>query len=426
MHHARRVGDDEHLRDLLRDGHAPGRAEAVPDRVVQRFALDELQHQPVVARSFDVVIDAADVGMIELRQDLGFAQEPGLRLRVQTVVGPDRFERDAALERLVDAGIHLPHPSTAEAMEHAVVGDAERRCPGADEGSIAETRARPAAVECRAIGYSGRTPRPEGVFMHRRFVACAALLVAAGLGAAAQDRPLNQPPAGFTSLFGGKDLAGWVGRQGTYSPYQQAKLTPDALAAKQAEWNAYRDKHWRVDVAKGEIVSDGQGVHLATGKAFADFELYVDWLMVSPGGDSGIYLRSFPQVQIRDLADPREAANGAAKGSGALWNNNNDNPGKWPLVKADNPIGQWNTLRVRMVGGTKSRSGSTASRPSTSRCSTTTSIGRSRSCRRARSNCRRTDRKSDSATSSSGRSRERSGPGRLGARRGPGRWGRAG
>ena len=118
------------------------------------------------------------------------------------------------------------------------------------------------------------------------------------VGAAAQDRPLNQPPAGFTNLFGGKDLAGWVGRQGTYSPYEQAKLTPDVLAAKKAEWNADRDTHWRVDVAKGEIVSDGQGVHLATEKAFADFELYVDWLMVSPGGDSGIYLRSFPQVQF--------------------------------------------------------------------------------------------------------------------------------
>jgi len=186
--------------------------------------------------------------------------------------------------------------------------------------------------------------------MIRRLVFIALLAVAAGFVATAQDRPLNQPPAGFTSLFNGKDLNGWVGRQGTYSPYEQAKLTPDQLAGKKAEWNADRDKHWRVDTAKGEIVSDGQGVHLATEKEYADFELYVDWLMVSPNGDSGIYLRSFPQVQIWDPANPREAGNGAAKGSGALWNNNDDNPGKWPLVKADKPIGQWNTLRVRMVG----------------------------------------------------------------------------
>jgi hypothetical protein len=42
--------------------------------------------------------------------------------------------------------------------------------------------------------------------------------------------------------------------------------------------------------------------------------------------------------------------NGAQKGSGALWNDNNDNPGKWPLVLADNPVGQWNTLHIKMVG----------------------------------------------------------------------------
>jgi hypothetical protein len=142
-----------------------------------------------------------------------------------------------------------------------------------------------------------------------------------------------------------------VGRPpGHVQPLRAGQTHAEELAAKQAEWNADRDKHWRVDAAKGEIVSDGLGVHLATARDYGDFELYADWLMVSANGDSGIYLRSFPQVQIWDPANSREAANGVEKGSGALWNNNADNPGKWPLVKADNPVGQWNTLRVRMVG----------------------------------------------------------------------------
>jgi Domain of Unknown Function (DUF1080) len=166
----------------------------------------------------------------------------------------------------------------------------------------------------------------------------------------AQDRPLNQAPAGFTRLFNGQDLAGWRGRQPNYSPYEQAKLTREELAAKQAAWNAERDLHWRVDAIRGEIVSDGSSPHLATDKDYGDFELYVDWLMVSPNGDSGIYLRGYPQIQIWDPANPREVRNGAERGSGALWNNNADNPGKWPLVKADNPVGQWNTIRVRMIG----------------------------------------------------------------------------
>jgi hypothetical protein len=181
-------------------------------------------------------------------------------------------------------------------------------------------------------------------------VAALAMLAVVGAVASAQDRPLNKPPAGFASLFNGKDLSGWVGRQGTYSPYEQARLTAEQLAARKAEWNADRDAHWSVDTAKGEIVSDGHGVHLATAADYGDFELFVDWLMVSPNGDSGIYLRSFPQVQIWDPSNPREVANGAPKGSGALWNNNPDNPGRFPLAKADNPVGQWNTLRVRMIG----------------------------------------------------------------------------
>jgi len=171
-------------------------------------------------------------------------------------------------------------------------------------------------------------------------------------GAAAAQPANSATPAGFTSLFNGKDLKGWRGRPGgggVFSPYVEANFTPDERAAKQAEWNADRDLHWRADSARGEIVSDGKGVHLATEKAYGDFEFRVDWMLTQPCGDSGVYLRDFPQVQIWDPACPREQRNGAGKGSGGLWNDNADNPGKYPLVKADNPIGQWNTLAIKMV-----------------------------------------------------------------------------
>lgn len=186
--------------------------------------------------------------------------------------------------------------------------------------------------------------------MTQKLLGMAVVAVLSVVALAGQARPHNTPPAGFTSLFNGKDLTGWRGRQANYSPYEQAKLTTAELAATQAQWNTERDLHWRVDVSKGEIVSDGSNPHLATEREYRDFELWVDWLMVSPNGDSGIYLRSYPQVQIWDPANPREVRNGAEKGSGALWNNNADNPGKWPLVKADRPVGEWNTLRIRMIG----------------------------------------------------------------------------
>ncbi|MDB5302274.1 MAG: hypothetical protein JWO87_3937 [Phycisphaerales bacterium] len=186
--------------------------------------------------------------------------------------------------------------------------------------------------------------------MHRMMSAAAVMLAVLCGRALAEDRPLNHAPEGFTNLFEGKTLEGWRGRKGDYSPYDEAKLSKEQLAAEQTKWNADRDKHWTVDTAKGEIVSDGHGVFLATGKDYGDFEFYVDWLMVSHNGDSGVYLRGYPQVQVWDPDNAREVGNGANKGSGALWNNNADNPGKWPLVRADNPVGQWNTFRIKMIG----------------------------------------------------------------------------
>ena len=191
-----------------------------------------------------------------------------------------------------------------------------------------------------------------------KFLSAAILVIGLGLVGwlrADAEKPVaalsnTTPPEGFVSLFNGKDLTGWRGRQQTYSPYAEAKLSPEEHAKKKADWAADMAKHWSVDTAKGEIVSDGNGVYLASEKDFGDFEMWVDWLMVSRNGDSGIYLRSFPQVQIWDPENPNEVKNGAPKGSGALWNNNDNNPGKWPLVKADNPVGEWNTLRVRIVG----------------------------------------------------------------------------
>jgi hypothetical protein len=124
---------------------------------------------------------------------------------------------------------------------------------------------------------------------------------------------IRTPPKDFSALFNGKDFTNWRGRQPNYDPKAEAALSKDERAAKQAGWNTARDAHWRVDTDKQEIVSDGQSPHLATVKDYGDFELYVDWLMVSHNGDSGIYLRGSPQVQIWDPDNPREVRNGAPK-----------------------------------------------------------------------------------------------------------------
>jgi hypothetical protein len=151
---------------------------------------------------------------------------------------------------------------------------------------------------------------------------------------------------GFTSLFNGTDLIGWHGQE-TMDPRKYTALTGDEKAKQVVKDAEDVKKHWRVD--SGEIVNDGEGAYLTPDKDHGDMELFVDF-KIGPKGDSGVYLRGTPQIQIWDFTEPSYARMGADKGSGGLWNNSPGNPGKDPLVLADNPIGQWNTFHVIQVG----------------------------------------------------------------------------
>lgn len=154
------------------------------------------------------------------------------------------------------------------------------------------------------------------------------------------------PPAGFTALYNGRDLAGWRGGD-TYDHRKWLALPADERARLETEWTADMRAHWRAE--GDELVNDGHGKYATTEKDFGDFELLVDYRTVA-GADSGIYLRGCPQVQIWDYTDAKKFALGAALGSGGLWNNTAGASGKDPLVKADKPFGEWNRFRVLMVG----------------------------------------------------------------------------
>jgi hypothetical protein len=137
-------------------------------------------------------------------------------------------------------------------------------------------------------------------------------------------------------LFNGKDLTGWKGL--VADPPKRAKMTPGELAQAQAAADQRMRAHWKA--VDGVLVFDGGGDSICTAKDYGDFELWVDW-KIGPDGDSGIYLRGAPQVQIWD-------ADKHPEGSGGLYNNQ-QNP-KDPLVRADKSIGEWNSFYIRMVG----------------------------------------------------------------------------
>ncbi len=159
-----------------------------------------------------------------------------------------------------------------------------------------------------------------------------AVLFAVSLVGQAKD---NTPPEGFTALFNGKDLTGW---QGLVELPKRDK-DPEKYAAQIKAANEKYLPHWAVK--DGVIVYDGKGQSLQTVKDYGDFELLVDW-KIPPKGDSGIYLRGNPQVQIWDPEKNKGI------GSGGLYNNKA--PNNNPLKVADKPIGEWNHFRIVMKG----------------------------------------------------------------------------
>jgi len=180
--------------------------------------------------------------------------------------------------------------------------------------------------------------------MRNTWLLAASLLVlsAATAPRAADDKATdkdNTPPSGFTALFNGKDLTNW---QGLIEINTRAKMSPEQRKQAQEAADKKILPHWTVK--DGILNYDGKGNNLQTVKDFGNFELYVDW-KIEKNGDSGIYLRGNPQVQIWD---PDGKNNPKHVGSGGLYNNQK-NP-RDPLVLADNPPGQWNTFWIKMVG----------------------------------------------------------------------------
>ncbi len=154
-----------------------------------------------------------------------------------------------------------------------------------------------------------------------------------------------EAPEGFTSLFNGKDLTGWRGCS-TEDKFNDSRvrraMLPEVRWAHQERADKLMKEHWHV--RDGVLFFDGLkgGYSIAAEKDYGNVEVYADWRLLRVFGDSGFYMRSMPQVQIWDP----NMWNGM--GSGCIWNNSTE---PFAALKcADNPIGDWNRCRMRMVG----------------------------------------------------------------------------
>lgn len=159
-------------------------------------------------------------------------------------------------------------------------------------------------------------------------------------------------PEGFTAYFDGdkEDIEeNWKGVT-TAEKFDNPVVRNAATPAKRAEMQAIANEgmraHWHL--RNGSMFFDGYkgGYSLATKRDYQDFELWADWRIMSITGDSGLYLRGAPQVQIWD------AHNQWHIGSGGLYNNRTKKTGNPsnPTELADNLVGDWNRFRVIMRG----------------------------------------------------------------------------
>lgn len=158
----------------------------------------------------------------------------------------------------------------------------------------------------------------------------------------------EKAPEGFESYFTGDSaqlFAKWKGVT-TEDKFDNPIVRHQASEEKQAVMQTIADlgmrEHW--SVRNGNLFFDGfkGGYSLATKRDYGDFEMWVDWRILSVTGDSGLYLRGSPQVQIWD------AHNQWHIGSGGLYNNKK-NPSR-ALEIADRQVGDWNRFHVIMRG----------------------------------------------------------------------------
>jgi hypothetical protein len=166
----------------------------------------------------------------------------------------------------------------------------------------------------------------------------------------------SSTPAGFVSLFNGRDLSGWKAPEGDNGHWKviNGVIDYDARSEAPGDKNLWSQKEykdfvlridWRIKETTGlypvpTVLPDGTHKKGPDGK-------YI--ITPTPNADSGIYLRGTSNAQLNIWCWP--------SGSGEVYGYRMDTKmppavraGVTPKVKADKPVGEWNTFEITMKG----------------------------------------------------------------------------
>lgn len=129
-------------------------------------------------------------------------------------------------------------------------------------------------------------------------------------------------------LFDGQSLAGWHGHR-----------TPGVVPAGWA-------------VVDGAITRVAEGGDLVTEAQYANFELEFEW-MVTPGGNSGVFYRIDPDVEVTYMSAPEYQVldDSAHRDGGSPLTSAGAAYGLYPSPEGHTkPVGEWNAGRIVVNG----------------------------------------------------------------------------
>jgi hypothetical protein len=168
--------------------------------------------------------------------------------------------------------------------------------------------------------------------------------------------PALSPSPGYVPLFNGRDLTGWLVPEGDNGHWKvvDGAIDYDAQSEASGDKNLWSERElgdfvlqvdWRLkqyagEYAMQEILPDGSVKRGEDGKPVT---------IMRPNADSGLYLRGSSKAQINIWCWP--------VGSGEVWGYRTDKTmppevraAVTPRLRADRPVGEWNTFEVTMRG----------------------------------------------------------------------------